>query len=285
MSLNGVEYYYIRNAQGDITGLFDGSGTQVVSYTYDSWGKLISIDGTLKDTVGAKNPYRYRGYRYDTETGLYYLQSRYYNPEWGRFINADAFAGQPGELLSHNMFEYCADNPINREDQSGKSWFPSIFKSVETVILEAITIITLAVIVSSPPILNPINTMSSTRDTSKEKVAPISIPIEKTKKKKEPTLIYRSASGTNKSLTPRPVDVGGLSFYLKRPATGKYVVTTVEAVNATRVLHANIDGINHCSVMPTNPLTMSDWIASRDNADTNPHPYTVILKSIVWDEK
>jgi YD repeat-containing protein len=76
-NING-EYCYIRNAQGDIIGLIDKNGTQVVSYLYDSWGKLLSITGTLKDTVGVKNPYRYRGYRYDTETGLYYLQSRYY---------------------------------------------------------------------------------------------------------------------------------------------------------------------------------------------------------------
>jgi RHS repeat-associated protein len=119
MNLNGVEYYYIRNAQGDIIGLFDKSGAQVVSYTYDTWGKLISIDGSLKDSVGVKNPYRYRGYRYDTETGLYYLQSRYYNPEWGRFINADGIIGQTGELLGHNLFMYTKNNPVNMSDKSG----------------------------------------------------------------------------------------------------------------------------------------------------------------------
>ncbi len=112
-------YFYVRNAQGDIIGLIDKAGTQVASYTYDSWGKLISIEGTLKDTVGVKNPYRYRGYRYDTETGLYYLQSRYYNPEWGRFINADALIGQTGELLGHNMFAYTKNNPVNMSDKNG----------------------------------------------------------------------------------------------------------------------------------------------------------------------
>ena len=71
MNLNGVEYYYIRNAQGDIIGLFDKNGTQVVSYTYDTWGKLVSIDRSFKDSVGVKNPYRYRGYHYDTEIGPY----------------------------------------------------------------------------------------------------------------------------------------------------------------------------------------------------------------------
>ncbi|MGY0373099.1 hypothetical protein [Clostridium sp. JNZ J1-5] len=85
MNLNGTEYYYIRNAQGDIIGLYDKTRAQVVSYTYDSWGKLISSDGSLKDSVGIKNPYRYRGYRYDNETGLYYLQSCYYSPS-GRAV-------------------------------------------------------------------------------------------------------------------------------------------------------------------------------------------------------
>lgn len=129
MNLNGTEYYYIRNGQGDIIGLFDNTGTQVVSYTYDAWGKLISIkdqSGTdiTNDTthVGYKNSYRYRGYRYDTETGLYYLQSRYYNPEMGRFINADGIINSG--LLSSNLFAYCINNPIAFSDPSGfmPSW-------------------------------------------------------------------------------------------------------------------------------------------------------------------
>ncbi|WP_138207209.1 RHS repeat domain-containing protein [Haloimpatiens lingqiaonensis] len=119
MNLNGEEYYYVRNAQGDSIGLIDAQGEKVVSYTYDSWGKLISIEGSLKDTVGEKNPYRYRGYRYDSETGLYYLQSRYYNPEWGRFINADGIIGETGELLGHNLFAYSKNNCANMSDYSG----------------------------------------------------------------------------------------------------------------------------------------------------------------------
>jgi RHS repeat-associated protein len=119
MNLNGTEYYYIHNAQGDIIGLFNGFGTEVVSYKYDTWGKLTSVTGSLASTVGLKNPYRYRGYRYDTETGLYYLQSRYYNPEWGRFINGDAVLGLTGELLSHNLFAYCLNNPVNMVDFNG----------------------------------------------------------------------------------------------------------------------------------------------------------------------
>lgn len=79
----------------------------------------ITTDTTY---VGYKNPYRYRGYRYDSETYLYYLQSRYYNPEFGRFINADGILGATGELLSHNMFIYCGNNPIMREDENGYLW-------------------------------------------------------------------------------------------------------------------------------------------------------------------
>jgi prepilin-type N-terminal cleavage/methylation domain-containing protein len=75
----GLDYFYLRNGQNDITGILDSTGAQVVSYVYDTWGKLVSITGSLASTIGALNPYRYRGYRYDTETGLYYLNSRYYN--------------------------------------------------------------------------------------------------------------------------------------------------------------------------------------------------------------
>ena len=89
VTYNGVKYFYLKNAQGDVTGLVNASGTQVVSYTYDPWGAPMSTDGTMASTLGAANPLRYRGYVYDTETGLYYLNSRYYNPVWGRFINAD----------------------------------------------------------------------------------------------------------------------------------------------------------------------------------------------------
>ena len=119
MNLNGEEYFYIRNIQGDIIGLIDETGAEVVSYTYDTWGKVISITGSLASTVGEKNPYLYRGYRYDSETGLYYLQARYYNPEWGRFLNADNFGGDTGSLLSHNVFAYCMNNPVNLSDPSG----------------------------------------------------------------------------------------------------------------------------------------------------------------------
>ena len=119
MNLNGKEYFYIRNVQNDVIGLHDSEGKVVVNYSYDTWGNIVSISGSLKDSVGKKNPYRYRGYRYDEETGLYYLQSRYYNAEWGRFINADAGIAEVGNIQGYNMFQYCFNNPINMDDESG----------------------------------------------------------------------------------------------------------------------------------------------------------------------
>ena len=77
---------------------------------------------TDTNNIGIINPYRYRSYRYDTETGLYYLNSRYYNPEWGRFLNGDNYGGQVGTILSHNIYAYCGNNPINRSDPSGLFW-------------------------------------------------------------------------------------------------------------------------------------------------------------------
>ena len=116
---NNITYFYILNVQGDVIGLLDTNGTQVVSYTYDAWGNILEISGTMADTIGIYNPLRYRGYVYDQETGLYYLQSRYYNPENARFLNADAFASTGQGVLSKNMFSYCLNNPINMVDRSG----------------------------------------------------------------------------------------------------------------------------------------------------------------------
>ena len=92
----GADYYYIRDGLMCITGLVDANGGAVVNYRYDSWGKLISITGSMADTLGKDNPYRYKGYYYDDETGMYYLKSRYYQPEICRFIIARAMGQEFG---------------------------------------------------------------------------------------------------------------------------------------------------------------------------------------------
>ena len=126
VTYNGVKYFYLKNAQGDVTGLVNASGTQVVSYTYDPWGAPMSVSGSMSATLGAVNPLRYRGYVYDTETGLYYLNSRYYNPVWGRFINADTpeiVVSSPGKVnWDKNLFAYCDNNPVSRKDDGGEFW-------------------------------------------------------------------------------------------------------------------------------------------------------------------
>lgn len=126
---NNDQYYYVRNGQEDIIGILDNNLNNVISYTYDTWGKLESIkdsndtDVTNDPTsIGNINPYRYRGYRYDNEIGMYYLQSRYFNPETRRMLNADSIGGNIGEILSHNLYSYCGNNPVNREDSGGCIW-------------------------------------------------------------------------------------------------------------------------------------------------------------------
>ena len=131
MKYNNTLYYYVLNAQGDVVRIVDGSRSVVASYTYDPWGKIISSSGTLADI----NPLRYRGYYYDSETGFYYLQSRYYDPEIGRFINADSYASTDATgLLSTNMFAYCENDPVNRSDPSGE-----LFGTISGLIVGGLT--------------------------------------------------------------------------------------------------------------------------------------------------
>ena len=140
VNYNGTEYFYLKNAQGDVTGIVNAAGTQVVAYTYDAWGKLLSTTGSMAGTLGEYNPLRYRGYVYDTETGLYYLNSRYYNPETGRFINADSQLND--DMLGNNMFAYCSNNPVVREDDGGQGWWTVAGAIIGGVISAAIQIST-----------------------------------------------------------------------------------------------------------------------------------------------
>ena len=116
---NGATYYYVQNAQGDVIAITNASGTRVVEYTYDAWGNVLSTTGTMANSLGYTQPFRYRGYVYDSELGLYYLQSRYYDPALGRFICADGFVSTGQGLLGHNMFVYCLNNPIKYVDDDG----------------------------------------------------------------------------------------------------------------------------------------------------------------------
>ena len=135
VTYNGTNYYYATNLQGDVTAILNTSGTAVVQYTYDAWGSPLSITGTMAETLGVVNPLRYRGYVFDSETQFYYLQSRYYDPELGRFLNADAYASTGQGILGNNMFAYCNNNPICRIDPSGDLWAEIIVAAIMCIVL------------------------------------------------------------------------------------------------------------------------------------------------------
>jgi RHS repeat-associated protein len=115
---NGVQsYYYLYNAHGDVTSLLDMSGNIAVSYDYDAFGNIKGQTGT------ADNPIRYAGYQYDEESGLYYLNARYYDSVTARFITEDTYQGEKNDPLSLNLYTYCANNPIIYTDPSGHFYY------------------------------------------------------------------------------------------------------------------------------------------------------------------
>jgi len=127
--LNDTTYYYKKNNLEDILGIYDNSYNLVVSYEYDSWGNVIAYDinGSIitdNNHIGILNPYRYRSYYYDNDLGMYWLQSRYYNPQICRFINIDSQISN--DILGDNLYLYCGNNPINRSDNSGRGFFSRI---------------------------------------------------------------------------------------------------------------------------------------------------------------
>ena len=143
--LDGVQQYffYLYNAQGDVIAIIDDYAERVVNYEYSAWGELLSVTGSKADTVGTLNPFRYRGYCYDTETGFYYVSSRYYDPEIGRFISADdtEYLGADGSVLSCNLFAYCMNNPVNRFDVDGNwslpNWATKLVVGVGAIVIGA----------------------------------------------------------------------------------------------------------------------------------------------------
>ena len=134
LRLNGkTDYFYLYNGLGDVVGLIDSSNKVVVRYQYNSWGKVTSSEDTSGVSLATLNPFCYRKYVYDSETGLYCLGSRYYDPEVGRFVNADdtdVIFAKPQELGSKNLYAYCDNNPVAREDYAGEFPIPCIVGAV-----------------------------------------------------------------------------------------------------------------------------------------------------------
>src|SRR5690554_2600043 len=126
MKYNSDDYYFQKNAQGDIIRIYDSDANLVGQYVYDTWGKVIKVlDGEGNNVEGSsshianRNPFRYRGYYYDVETGFYYLNSRYYDPDTCRSINADTQLNIGEGVLGCNMHTYCRNNPVNGYDPCG----------------------------------------------------------------------------------------------------------------------------------------------------------------------
>ena len=132
-------YYYEFNLQGDIIGIIDINGRKIVQYKYSPWGEVLAISGN--QIVALKNPLRYRGYYFDNETGFYYVSSRYYDPEVGRFLNADGYISTGQDINGYNMFAYCGNNPINRVDSNGELWHWAVLGVVGAVVNVATTFI------------------------------------------------------------------------------------------------------------------------------------------------
>ena len=144
--LSGIQYknaagvttnYIVRcTLSGDVDQIFDTKGSLVARYIYDTWGNTLSVtDASGKAItdplhIANINPIRYRGYYYDAETGLYYLQSRYYDTTTRRFLNADEILGANSDINALNLYAYCGNNPVVREDANGNFWLTSIAASV-----------------------------------------------------------------------------------------------------------------------------------------------------------
>ena len=122
-------YYYLLNLQGDVVQIIDDGGVLQAEYVYSPWGEIISAEGDLAEI----NPLRYRGYYYDSETGFYYLRSRYYDPENHRFINADSYAStDSGDAIACNVFAYCNNNPVVFLDSTGMYSISAVTTLVST---------------------------------------------------------------------------------------------------------------------------------------------------------
>ena len=148
---NGTQYLYLTNQMGDVISITDAHGNEIVQYDYDPWGKCNFIEPMIADEKFANNianinPIRYRGYYFDSETGYYYLQSRYYDPDICRFINADApeyVQFQKDDYAGNNSFVYCCNDPVNNTDPKGNISFSSAKAKVRNAIIRIVAVTTL----------------------------------------------------------------------------------------------------------------------------------------------
>ena len=256
---NSNTYYYHKNIFGDIIGILDSNYNEVVTYTYNSWGLLTNKTDTTTINLSTINPFRYRSYYYDEETNLYYLNSRYYNPEWGRFVNADAIINSNYDTISQNLFVYTSNNFINYSDNDGFSAITIGGTSLGFIggkiaaSLLAASSFAIATVVGAFILYYGYKDLTKTKSTKKSK--------SKSEKKDNNTILYRYGGSSPNNFTPRLTDTDGLSFSSLPPSNGKKaMVTTISAIEATGLLEVEKNGATHYSVKPKN-APVSAWIS------------------------
>ncbi len=133
---NGTPYYYVKNAQNDVYLIINEDGVAEVLYQYDAWGVVTACYDITEEDISAVNPITYRSYYMDIELGffMYYLNSRYYIADWGRFVSADSYVQTGQGVLGNNMFAYCGNNPVNRADSGGDFWHIVVGATAGTLI-------------------------------------------------------------------------------------------------------------------------------------------------------
>lgn len=145
MIYDGKTYYYLTNYRGDVLALVNEAGERVATYTYDAWGNILTQSDSKDDSIASINPYRYAGYRYDEETKLYYLLSRYYNPDTGEFLSLDLVRGDLTNPISLNRYKYANNNPVMLIDSDGTT--AAAVKSIYVPFLGTVTILASGAIV------------------------------------------------------------------------------------------------------------------------------------------
>ena len=305
-STSATKYYYVLNLQGDVTEIRSESNALVAQYNYDAFGNILSIKSasganiTSSTHIANVNPLRYRGYFYDTETGFYYLNSRYYDPATRRFISADSVIDERN-FDGLNLYAYCGNNPVMRVDTDGRFWDfiqsaisetgrvmqsmspayagcggaaaidgPVPFGDIAGLIGAAV--LTVGAIGVGIYEASKAQTKVSVDAKEEEKEKEITAPLP------DDTVIYRYGKGNLGNFVPKQKDIdSGLSFSLIPPPLLKPAfVTTIGELNATGMVIAKHDKPLHVSVVPAPHMgTLQDWI----DAGTS-HPCTIAVRSV-----
>ena len=245
-------FYVATNMQGDVVGIYTAAGVLKVSYEYDAWGNCKISSDTSGIDLGNVNPIRYRGYYYDTETGFYYLQSRYYCPKIGRFLNADVqLNGQEG-LTGYNLFQYCGSNPIIRSDKSGTKYTSSYERTTNESANSLLGIFVTLVITWAV-----CNLFSTTASTATTYYAP-SISIPKVEKKEKSIVCDTPKKSDEPVIFPVDPHAFNPNGLIKVPRTGTKngaLISWMDPLTKTEVFrwdeHPNYPNGSHYHVIGT----------------------------------